>query len=227
MRGGWSLILLPALVGSCNATAIGFGAVSISPIYGWEDGCNDVRIGGHGFDDGVKVTIGGAAMESPVLPTDALSIGFRIDGIVPGGTAGQQPVVVTNGDGATSEITDGYNFVACPTAFHPESVLPTTADGSVAAGTVIEVRGCNLTGATQVRVGATGTPVPLTPTCRGGIATFEAPAAPADPADNVAYFLDASGTLVYPQPCPADSDTSDTAVPACDEPYTVIYGGAQ
>lgn len=228
MRGrllGGGIVAVAAGLASCNATAIGFGVVSVTPIYGWEDGCNAVAVRGHGFDDGATAAFGTAPLEDAELPgTDASERGFQLWGTAPAGTDGYADIVVTNGDGETSTLAGGYRYLACPRDFLPEYVTPQSPDGSVTAGTVIDVTGCNLGGATKVKVGDAD-PVPLTLGCRTATATFVAPAA-AD-GDQTVLFLNDADEEKFPAPCPADGDTDDTAVPACDEAFVLTYGGAQ
>lgn len=216
-----AMLVLPTVLGSCNATAIGFGAVSIRPIYGYVDGCNAVRIGGHGFDSDVAVTIGGQPITEATLPEEgSLDRGFMIDGVAPAGGPGYADVVVTNGDGQSTTISETYYYVACPSAFYPEALGP---NEGIASGTEITVAGCNLNGATQVQVGDAD-PVPLTPGCGNVTATFSAPnLEPSDEAYPI-RFLDAAGDEQFSQPC--DGDTGDTALPDCDA-YGLTYGGAE
>ena len=47
-------LTLLSLIG-CNDP--GFDGISIRPTYGWTDGCTDVKVSGHGFDDGVTATL--------------------------------------------------------------------------------------------------------------------------------------------------------------------------
>ncbi len=223
---GVAFVTAVAVLASCNATAIGFGVVSVSPIYGWEDGCNAVAVRGHGFDDGATAAFGTAPLEGAQLPgTDLSERGFQIWGTAPAGTDGYADIVVTNSTGETSTLPVAYRYLTCPRDFLPEYVTPQSADGSVAAGTVIDVTGCNLGGATKVKVGDAD-PVPLTLGCRTATASFTAPAA-AD-GDQVVLFLNDADEIKFPipYPCPADDDTADTAVPSCDEPFVLTYGGA-
>ena len=219
-----ALVASGAVLASCNATAIGFGAVSVTPIYGWEEGCGAVAVRGHGFDDAVTATLGTSPIEGAELPsTEQSERGFQLWGTVPAGTDGYVDVVVTNGDGATSTLTNGYRYLACTRDFLPEYVTPQSEDGTVIAGTVVDVTGCALGGATKVKVGDAD-PVPLTLGCRTATATFTAPANPAG--DQTVVFLNDADEAKFPLPCPEDDDTADTAVPSCDEPFVLSYGGA-
>lgn len=219
-----ALVATGTVLTSCNATAIGFGVVSVTPIYGWEEGCGAVAVRGHGFDDGVTAKLGAAALETSELPgADQSERGFQVWGAAPAGTDGYVDVVVTNGDGETSTLTGGYRYLACTRDFLPEYVTPQSEDGTVAEGTVVDVTGCALGGATKVKVGD-AEPVPLTLGCRTATATFTAPANPAG--DQPVLFLNDADEPKFPLPCPDDDDTADTAVPSCDEPFVLTYGGA-
>lgn len=218
----WTLLLaLPALLGSCNSTAIGFAAVSVVPIYGWEPGCTPLMVRGHGFDDGVAVSIGGVPLEGASLPEEGTSErGFQVYGTAPALTDGYADVVVTNADGATSTIAHAYRALACTRPANVEHVTVATDDGIAASGVTVNVDGCALDAATQVQVG-TAAPVPLTSVCRSAMASFVAPDLAAG--DHEVLFLDAAGVAVYPLPCELDS--ADTAG-SCDAQVFLTYGGA-
>jgi len=114
MRGRILLLGLATLSTSCNTA--GFAAVSIRPVYGFEDGCNPVTVYGHGFDDGTTVSIGDNPMTNLVQPDGGFDQGFRIDGNVPAGSAGTfADVNVTTAAGEKSTIPEGYYYLACPT----------------------------------------------------------------------------------------------------------------
>ena len=213
-------LLVPVVLSSCNGSAIGFKAVSIREIYGWvDDSCKTVTISGHGFDDGVTATIGGNPVTNLTLPDRELDKGFLFTAGVPAATeAGYGDVVVTNGDGETSTITDGYYYVACPMSAWVDGLSPT--DG-ITAGASVGVAGCQLEGATQVQVG-TAEPVPLTTaTCGTSQASFAAP----DLIEGTytVTLLDAEGALVFPPAC--TPDTADTGSSCIT--LTLTYGASQ
>lgn len=166
--------LLPLGLQSCS-NKVGFGVVSIRPIYGWADGCTPVSIGGHGFGDDVAVTIGGQALENLTLPEDntenpaATDLGFMVTGTTPAADAAALAaavakgypgvyagVVVTSG-GETSEIPfvegdlDGdFMYLACPYAAYPEYL---SVSEGLAAGTEVSISGCNLMDGYKVKLG--------------------------------------------------------------------------
>lgn len=218
-----SLLLLMA---GCNV--LPFDAVSISPIYGWVDGCNTVTISGHGFSDQATATIGGQAVTDITLPTRELDKGYLFTATVPAGSAaGYADVVVT--DGASTDTITGsgaYYYVACPAVAYVEGIDVTTG---LAAGTTVTIAGCGfdtsaLRGQLLDAKGATvGKPFDLTSVCGTATVSFAAP----DAADGSYYlaFVDGSGTVVAGTPCPP-ADTGDTAAAACAD-YPLTYGSAR
>lgn len=212
------MLLVLAILG-CG---LQFDAVSISPIYGWVDGCNTVTIAGHGFGDDVTATIGANAVTGIVLPTKELDKGFRFDAVVPAASApGLYDVSVTTG-GVTSVITGsgGYTYVACPA----RGTIDALGADAGAAGATVELTGCSLDAALKVQlVGADGVAVgdaaPLTSACGTARTAFSVPAVPEG-----AYYLtlvDETGATVSGGICPPP-DTADTAAPVCvDFPFTV------
>lgn len=244
MRKTLALLLVPATLGSCNT--VGFGAVSINPIYGWEDGCNAVHIGGHGMTDDVSATIGTSPVTGVVLPTEELEVGFGFDAVAPAGTAGEFADVTVTSDGVSDVIPKGFYYVACPlTAAGTAAPYAEAAEPSegVTAGTTVTVSGCNLTAGTySVQIGDAD-PVPLTSSCGEGVASFIAPEL--DDGSYALSFVDGTGTVVYPiVACgggggdsgdtatdtagdTASDTASDTAVPPCDAQLVLTYGGAQ
>jgi hypothetical protein len=204
------------LLGGCNNTPR-FDAVTIRPIYGWTDGCGTARISGHGMSDDATVKIGANTMGPPELaPTiPDYDKGYWFERQIPAGTKGFADVVVINGDGKTATIPKAFYYVECPGV--AVDALADEADGVLAAGDTVTVRGCGLTTDLRVKIGDAD-PVALTQTCGAGIATFQAPANPAG--DYLVTFVDASGNLVYPPVC----DTADTGA-ACAQ-FPVTYGGS-
>lgn len=216
------LILLMAL-GGCNDA--GFGLVSISPIYGWTDGCGAITLAGHGFGSSLSASVGGSDITGLSQPADADLKGFQATGVVPAGKAGYADVVLRS-DGAESRLggVAGYYYVECPGPGTVDAVAPNTG---LAAGTLVSVQGCGLdTAAVSARIvdaaGDTAAELPLISSCGKGTATFEAPAL----ADGTWYLelVDASGVVLSGAPCgPADS--ADTGHSCID--HTLTYGSAE
>lgn len=90
---------------------------SISPVAGPDSGGTAIVISGSGFATGVTVTVGGTAATGVVLVDST-----RITAVVPAGTAGAAPVVVTSADGLTN--AGAINFIY------------TATSGTITAGSV-------------------------------------------------------------------------------------------
>lgn len=218
MRAFLSIPLL-AVLGSCGSRSIGFEVVSIRPIFGWADGCNAVKISGHGFATSAEqgaTSIGDKPVTDLTLPDSSLDIGYTFTATVPAGTPGYADVTVHNKD-AESTLTDGYFYVECPAPALIEAASPTKG---VTAEMVIHLTGCNLDAAAFTAKVGDAEPVPLTSACGTGEVTFVAPDL-ADGAYGVS-LLNADGEVVFPTPC----DTADTGA-SCDVAPVLTYGEAQ
>jgi len=225
--------LLALLHLSCDPDE--FVAVSISPIYGWVDGCIDLKVSGHDFGDDVAGTIAGVALENVVLPdpeTEKLDVGFVFYARIPAGAvteAGFATVEVTSG-GETSTLTDAFYFVACPAVGYEEYLSADTAT----QGDTITIFGCGIDATThKVRVGQSPDQ-DLTSVCGTAQLSFTAPTQP----EGTWYvgIFDNANNQIYPDPAcditvPADAaDTGivDTATPdPCAGVPTLTYGGAR
>lgn len=217
------LAAAPALV-SCNT--VGFGVVSIRPIYGWVDGCTPVSVGGHGFGDDVAVTIGGSPLENVTLPTAAdsadatyapLDVGYEVYGTTPAGAqSGYAEVKVTSG-GEEGTVNGDFYYAACPMGAYPEGADP-SAD--VTAGSTITLSGCNLVAGYTVKVGPSQAAT-LASVCKSATATFAAPVV--DTALGTDWYIaifDTTGAQVYP-----DLGTGcDTTLPPGSQAVTVDTG---
>ncbi len=230
---------------SCNANSIGFEVVSIRPIYGWVDGCNAVKVSGHGFEEGASVRVGGAELSDLTAPELATDKGYQLFGTMPAGEHGYADVVVTQPDGDASTLANGYYFVECPGAPYVESV----SEG-VVAGDAVTLSGCGFDATNMFVQVEDGPSLPLTAGCGTATATFEAPDLPPD---TVVSFkvVDADGNDLYPGCSDAGGDTdagdtdaadtdvdtdgldtdADTDIPVdtdipCEYP-TLTYGGAE
>ncbi|MBN1337227.1 MAG: hypothetical protein JXB39_14810 [Deltaproteobacteria bacterium] len=233
LRIGIPLLCLFQL--SCDP--LGFRAVSISPIYGWVDGCIDVQVSGHGFDDDVSGKVGGLALENVVLPdpeTQKLDVGFTFWARVPANPtqeAGFADLEVTSG-GETDSVVDAFYFVACPATGYEEYLSTDTAT----EGDTITLYGCGIdASAHKVRVGPSK-PVDLTSVCGTSQVSFTAP----NPGEAGTWYVgifDASGkTQIYPDPAcdisvpygAVDTGITDTAEgDSCAGVPTLTYGGAR
>lgn len=230
-----SRLALPALcvaapLGFASCNEVGFDAVSIRPIYGWVDGCTAVSIGGHGFGDDVKVTIGGSDLVNAALPEkDSLDYGYQVTGLTPPGTQPGYATVTVSTGGQSADVFGDFYYEACPLAAYPESASP---DSGLAAGTTVTLGGCNLMGDYQVKVG-TANPVSVTTACSTAYVTFSAPDLPAG--DYYVAILDGSGNQLMPDPASGCDTTaavgsgvvtSDTgSYDLCSGVPVVSYGG--
>lgn len=240
-------MLIPLFLSTLGCNTVGFDAVSINPIYGFVDGCNDITVSGHGFGEKVGASIGDNPITNVEQPSEdtetpaATEKGFMFSGWVPpatDGATGLHDVTVVNesedGTVQTDTITGsgGYYYVACPAPGLISSVGPGTG---VSVGAEITVIGCNLGGLyaevidlEDVPVAA---PIPLTASeCGSGRSTFSAPSVPAD----TTYYVrvtDADGN-VYSGATATSCENVDTAVyipPGVDSSIyrdTAYVGGA-
>lgn len=240
-------LMLLSVVG-CNDP--GFDGVSIRPTYGWVDGCTDVVIGGHGFDNQVSATLGGKPVTGIGLPdpeTQELEVGFEFYALTPPGEVGFVDMVVTNGDGEQADtVENAFYYVACPGAPHIDGISAT----DVAAGTSVTITGCGFsegltaefivpsdptgTTPTGTQTPPTGTQTPPPTGTQPPAVAASAPLtltcstaqasfdAPAlEPGTYFVQIVDASGTVVYgSNPC----DTADTGG-GCESPLLLTYGG--
>lgn len=147
------------------------GFVSITPDYGYVDGCADVTLQGHHLGDKATAKIGDA--EFPVTaatdvegtPEWATDVGFKFSGVTPPSPTGESgwfDVSLTiEGESEPLIIPQGWYYRACPASFRVDS-LSLPADGStgntttpglptVTPGTPIAMTGCGLDGDVTVR----------------------------------------------------------------------------
>ena len=183
----------------------GFAIVSTAPIYGCVDGCEAIRISGHGFSKDATATVGGNAVTGIEWPARELDQGYFITGIMPASSNGKgyaDVVVKSGGESSTLTSTAAYYYVECPGAGHVDYL---SAQSNIAAGDVIEIHGCGLDVATQsVRIvdgkgTAVGADIPLTATCGTAVDTFTAPTVSA----GGYYFelVDSAGEILSGAPC--------------------------
>ena len=225
------MVVFFSLLGACNDA--GFAVVSISPIFGWTDGCNPVTISGRGFSSSATATVGGSVVsgvtfpEAPKSPLSPSDIGYVLYGSAPAGEHGYADVSVKS-DGVTSTIsgTGAYYYVTCPAAGTVEAVTPSEG---LAGGETVILDGCGLDVATiSARVVSvdrlidSGT-LPLSSLCGKGSVSFTAPALAEG-----SYFLElvdiGTGDVLSGAPCPP-GDSADTGSSCTDHP--LVYGASQ
>lgn len=220
-------MLIPLFLSILGCNTVGFDAVSIFPIYGFVDGCNDITVSGHGFGEKVSATIGDNPITNITQPSEdtetpaANEKGFMFFGIVPpatDGLTGLNDVTVANESDAgvlqTDTITGSgaYYYVACPA---PGLISSVVGGDGIAAGAEVTILGCNLGGTYAEIVDSddvpVSAPIPLTPSdCGSGRSTFAAPSVPSDGT----YYLrvtDADGN-VYSGSSASSCENTDTAV---------------
>ncbi len=159
-----------AMVGGMGALVLGgmgcnhpFQAVSIYPIYAYEDGCTPVRIAGASFEeDGFKVAVDGQEVEHTWPDSEAtpLDVGYAVSVYMPPHATGNVAVEVTSG-GETQAIPGGFTYVPCDGGLRVDGAYLVDADyngldyASLAGGETLLVYGCGLGANTAVSIGGT------------------------------------------------------------------------
>jgi hypothetical protein len=222
--------MLLLLAGLACESRLGFEAVSFYPTNGWTDGCTNVQVGGHGFDDDISATVGGNPVTNIVLPDpqeEPLDVGFEFTAVTPPGENGYAPVVVTSGGDSTT-LEYGFYYVSCPGPSYIEAV-----ETPVAEGATVTLSGCGFDVGAVTAYLATAKwsgdpkdtknlfgPFKLTSTCLTASVSFSTQGVPKG--DYALYLFD--GKAFSPDPTCVDKDTADTAVP-CAAPQIVTIGG--
>ena len=130
---------------------------TVTPEFGYVDGCDEVVLQGSNIGVDATVTIGGEEMlaiapaeEDTNFPEWAQDIGFKYTGITPpapGLEPGFYDVVMTippedgKGEPTVSSVYKGYYYRSCPESVHIDAVDLTHP---IAPGESITVHGCNL-----------------------------------------------------------------------------------
>lgn len=134
---------------------------AVIPPSGSDAGGDTVMIFGASFVSGATLSLGGTAATGAVVSAG----GTLLTATTPAGVAGPVNVVVTNPDGQSGTLANGYNYVFAGTSPTVTSVNPTVA--SPLGGTVVTITGTNFStsGTTTVYFGsAAGSNVTVTST---------------------------------------------------------------
>jgi hypothetical protein len=119
--------------------------LSVSPSSGSDNGGTSVTIIGTNFVPGAAATFGGAdASNVTVVSSTSMTATTRSD------TAGAVGVLVTNPNGQSGSLNNGYTYTANPTI---TSVSPSS--GSVSGGTSVTITGTNFASGATVTFGET------------------------------------------------------------------------
>jgi len=121
---------------------------SISPVSGPAAGGTSITITGTNFVSGATVTVGGTAATSV-----AVNSATQITATTAAHTAGAVNVVVTNPDGQTSTLANGYTYVAAAAPPVISTVSPSS--GPAVGGTAITITGSGFQGGATVSIGGT------------------------------------------------------------------------
>jgi hypothetical protein len=120
----------------------------VSPTSGTTAGGTPVTINGTGFLAGASVTFGGTAATNVVLGGST-----SITATTPAHAAGAVNVVVTNTDGQSGPLTNGYTYTASNPAPTVSGVSPTS--GTTAGGTPVTINGTGFLAGASVTFGGT------------------------------------------------------------------------
>lgn len=215
-------ILLWSALAGFAACLIRPTLVSMTPDYGYADGCFDVVVQGHNLGTEAKAKVGSepflaftAAENDPKLPEHAQDVGFKYFGTVPPSPSGEPGWfdVVLEVDGEELTLRDGIYYRSCPGSFVVDAI---TVPAEGVAGDPIAVVGCQLDDEVQVQfldlTGVVISTAPLVSDCSTAQVHADIPGdLPAG--DYTVQLVHDDGT-VYAGDCYADSgDTGLTCVP--------------
>lgn len=120
----------------------------VSPQEGTAAGGDVIYIEGEDFRSGAVVTIGG--IEAPEVTVENPN---RIKAVTPAGLPGWRDIVVTNTDGGTAVLEDGFLYISNPII---NKIYP--ARGTTAGETLVTIEGENFDYATKVYIDGIETP---------------------------------------------------------------------
>ena len=141
---------------------------AVTPARGRQAGYNAVTITGTGFRADLDVKFGGSAMPSFSLVNDT-----TITASTPAHAPGVVDVVVTNADGQSGTLTNGFTYLPPPTV---TGITP--GAGPAAGGTLVTITGTNFESPATVTIGCAPATTPVvvnattitatTPACSAG-----------------------------------------------------------
>ena len=122
---------------------------SITPNNGTSNGGTSVSINGTGFLSGASVTLGGAGATGETVVSST-----QITATTAGHSAGAVSVVVTNTDGQSGSLSNGFTYTA---ASNPAPTVTSIApnNGTTSGGTSVNITGTGFLSGATVSVGGT------------------------------------------------------------------------
>jgi hypothetical protein len=183
---------------------------SISPTSGSTSGGTAISISGGNFAASATVSIGGAAATNVTVVNSG-----SITATTSARSAGTVNVTVINASGQSGTLTNGYTYVAPPSAPTVTNVTPSS--GSTAGGTSVTISGTNFQANALVTIG--GTSATNVAVLNGTTITALTPAHAAGAVDVVVTNTDGqSGTRVLG----FTYATPQTTVPSFDRVFVVV-----
>ncbi len=143
--GGDWVMQMVAFRGSLQKQSSAPVPTAISPTSGTTSGGTAVTITGTNFASGATVTLGGTAATSVVVVSST-----EITATTPAHAAGVVNVVVTNSNGQSGTLTNGYTYTSAPV---PTAISPTS--GTTSGGTAVTITGTNFASGATVTLGGT------------------------------------------------------------------------
>jgi len=142
--GDWVMQMV-AFRGSSQSSSSPPAPTAISPASGTASGGTSVTISGTNFASGATVTFGGTAATNVVVVSST-----TITATTPAEAAGAVNVVVTNSNGQSGTLTNGYTYTSLPV---PTAISPTS--GTTSGGTSVTISGTNFASGATVTFGGT------------------------------------------------------------------------
>jgi hypothetical protein len=215
-------LLLWSLVAGFTACLLKPTLATVTPSYGYVDGCQAVLLQGHHLGENATARIGDVpllnlepAVRDPKVPEHAQDVGFKYYGVTPPAPNGKDGWydVVLEVEGEELTIREGWYYRPCPATFVVDAyTVPADAD----VGATLSFEGCGLGGNVTLQfLDASQTPVgsaDLVSDCSTAQVHADVPALPAG--DYTMQLLATDGTAFPLQSCLSESgDTGLTCIP--------------
>lgn len=215
-------LVLWSLVAGFTACLLKPTLATITPSYGYVDGCQAILIQGHHLGENASARIGSEpiadltpAQRDPNVPAHAQDVGFKYFGTTPpapDGKDGWYDVVMTV-DGEDLVIREGWYYRPCPATFAVDTY---TVPADAGIGSTLYFEGCGLGGNVTLEfLDAALAPVAsanLVSDCSTAEVHADVPVLPSG--DYTMQLVATDGTTFSLQACFSESgDTGATCIP--------------